>query len=80
MVGGTVIEVVSISKDKVWINTQSKLDKCGVYLNPQGFNIQPGDSIWWQGKNCYWTPMLNPEGAFDIPLPKIGYSGVPKPS
>lgn len=46
-------------------------------------DLQIGDSFWWQGGYCYWTPKANrkPEGSgqkcgvdYDIRLRKIGYS------
>ena len=86
-VGGRVVEVVPVSPSKWWVNTddndrrdQGSLPHlCAVYVDPQGHVIAPGDSLWWQGGKCYWTPMDRPFGAFDIELPKIGYSGVQRP-
>jgi hypothetical protein len=43
--------------------------------------MQIGDSLWWQGGICYWTPKANRTmdggrdgGDYDIRLKKIGYS------
>ncbi len=43
--------------------------------------MKVGDSFWWQGGRCYWTPKENrtkPGGKcgtdYDIVLMKIGYS------
>lgn len=86
-VGGRVVEVVPVSPDKVWVNTDDNPNRtrgslpnfCAVYVDPQGQTIRPGDSLWWQGRECYWTPQERPFGASDIPLPKIGFSGVSRP-
>lgn len=84
-VGGRVVEVVQVSPDKWWINTDDAKpprlpNLCAVYVNPEGREIKPGDSLWWQGRTCYWTPRDRPFGAFDIPLRKIGFSGVSRPT
>jgi hypothetical protein len=83
-VGGKVVEVVPVTSEKWWISTDDSKpprppNLCAVYVNPQGHVIAPGDSLWWHGHRCYWTPMDRPVGAFDIELPKIGYSGVARP-
>ena len=78
-VGGRVVAVVPISPAKWWVNTKDTHSHCAVYVDPQGQVIAPGDSLWWQGGKCYWTPMDRPFGASDIELPKIGYSGVARP-
>lgn len=84
-VGGKVVEVVPVSPSKWWVNTDDskpprRPNLCAVYVDPQGFDIQPGDSLWWQGGECYWTPKNRQAfGASDIPLPKIGFSGVLRP-
>lgn len=62
-------------------------DTCCVYTDEINGNtglrveISIGDSFWWQGGRCYWTPVANrkkPTGRggvdYDIPLAKIGYS------
>jgi len=75
-VGGLVIEVVKISEEKVWINTDDKGDKCAVYVNPKGNEIKPGDYLWWHG-DCYWTP--KDKSQIEVELPKLSYSGVSRP-
>jgi len=62
-------------------------DTCCVYTDEIAINtglkveVSLGDSFWWQGGMCYWTPALNrkkPNGRggvdYDIQLTKIGYS------
>lgn len=84
-VGGKVVEVVRVSPAKAWVNTNDAKpprspNLCAVYVDPEGHDIRPGDSLWWQGGVCYWTPQDRPFGAFDIPLRKIGFSGVSRPA
>lgn len=82
-VGGKVVDVVPVSPAKWWVNTDDSKtgtpNLCAVFVDPQGHVIAPGDSLWWQGGKCYWTPIDRPFGASDIELPKIGYSGVARP-
>ena len=83
-VGGRVVEVMKVDAGKWWVNTDDAKpphppNLCAVYVDPEGHEIQPGDSLWWQGGKCYWTPRARPFGVFDIPLRKIGYSGVSRP-
>lgn len=87
-VGGKVVEVVTVTAGKAWVNTDDskpprRPNFCAVYCDPQGHEILPGDSLWWQGGRCYWTPRNGQHGetfgAFDVPLPKIGFSGVNRP-
>lgn len=69
-------------------------DKCALYVlkNEQSDQIEIGDALWWHGSIAYWTPKNNridDEAAktiafkcgidFDIPLKRIGYSGVASP-
>lgn len=84
-VGGRIVDIVPVSPSKWWIDTlePGSDTRAGrtvaVYCDPQGEPIQVGDSLWWQGRSCYWTPHVNPDGRSDVKLPKIGYSGVAHP-
>jgi len=62
-------------------------DTCCVYTNERRLDdggqvtIKIGDSFWWQGGRCYWTPAENRRKTdgkcgtdYDIPLAKLGYS------
>ena len=63
-------------------------DECCVYTdakfsNGKVANLKVGDSFWWQGGKCYWTPQANRRLSdersrcgvtYDIPMRKIGYS------
>lgn len=74
---------------------RSKADTCAIYVErtPSAEKIEIGDSLWWQGRTAYWTPACNnissEESAkrgnkggrdYDIPIPRVGYSGVKHPS
>lgn len=82
-VGGTVVDVVVVRPDKVWVNTIDRADlmhggcTCAVYCNPLHERIEVGDSLWWQGGWCFWTPRTRERS--DVKLPKIGFSGVNHP-
>jgi len=62
-------------------------DTCCVYTDAkkvhggEPVDLAVGDSFWWQGGFCYWTPAANrtkPDGRggvdYDIKLHKLGYS------
>lgn len=62
-------------------------DTCCVYTDElkertgERIEVGIGDSLWWQGGCCYWTPkanrgLPNSRGGvdYDIALKKIGYS------
>lgn len=61
-------------------------DTCCVYTDGKRQDgtdaaMKIGDSFWWQGGRCYWTPKENrkkPDAKggvdYDIVLAKIGYS------
>jgi hypothetical protein len=85
MVGGIVIEVIN-APNKIWVNVKERRSSqtCAVYveINSNSRKIKEGDFLWWQGGEAMWTP----KGAdgkcgvdYDIQIPRIGYSGVPKP-
>lgn len=87
-VGGRVVEVVPVTPGKVWVNTDDNPHRtygslpnlCAIYVDPDGHQIRVGDSLWWQSGVAYWTPKTGENfGASDIPLRKIGYSGVARP-
>lgn len=91
MVGGKVIEVIARpDKEIIWVNCQDNRDECAIYvvMNEMSRKIKPGDSLWWQSDSAMWTPAenrwKNPEGKcgvdFDIRLPRVGFSGVPRPT
>ncbi len=81
MVGGIVIEVCDIPKqpDWLWVNTASRQrprEQCSVLVakSVDAEQIQIGDSLWWQGGVCYWTPA--DKSRIEVQLAKIGGSGV----
>ena len=83
MIGGTVIETIDAG-DRVWINCRDdahKGDNCAINVvrNVDALVVCPGDSVWWQSRNAYWTPQNNAKGIYDIAIPRIGYSGAARP-
>jgi len=97
MIGGVVIEKIVLS-DRVWVMCVERHELChdkrALYVerNAQSERINPGDSLWWQGKVAMWTPysIRTNHGLknamqfrcgvdYDIEIPRIGYSGVSRP-
>ena len=84
MIGGEVVETLA-QGDRLWVNCEDHGSQCAIYLdrNGESESITPGDSIWWHTRTAYWTRYDgagNRVGERDVPLVKIGYSGVPRPS
>ncbi len=87
-VGGQVVRVVH-EKDAVWVSTREIVHRRGVrglareqvaiyvQATDEAREIKTGDSLWWQGRNAYWTPKPD-DGREDVPIPRIGYSHEPK--
>ncbi len=77
-VGGTIVDIVRRSPERWWINTLDRHElpsierTVAVWCNPKGESIDVGDSFWWQGGSCYWTPQ--DRSRQDVELPKIGFS------
>lgn len=81
MVGGKVIETIIVD-DRVWVNVRDRTypkETCAIYVerNPVSEAISEGDSLWWQGRLAFWTPV----GAnfSDLEIPRRSYSGVARP-
>lgn len=92
MIGGIVLETI-VQERRVWVNTVEREEcsnsKCAVYVerSANSERIKPGDSLWWQGGFAMWTPYENKGKTgnksgvdYDIRIPKIGFSGVGKPT
>ena len=81
-VGGKVIEVIDCG-DKIWINTRDKHSECAIYVERclESQCIEKDDSVWWQSDKAYWTPRRrNMKPTFtDLPISRIGNSGVDRP-
>lgn len=94
MVGGVVIGLTR-ADERTHVNVAESVegcphpDTCCVYTDEVNQNtgekvtVAIGDSFWWQGGRCYWTPKANrklPDDeskggvTYDIPLTKLGYS------
>lgn len=60
MVGGRVIEVrFDGDRDRIWcVDTTYPGDELAIYIahEPAAYMIQPGDSVWWHGRDAFWTP------------------------
>lgn len=83
MTGGTVIKTNG-DYDHIEIVVEDEGEKLAikVQVTAKSRSISEGDSVWWQGRNAYWTPK-NHKGewikeACDIAIPRIGYSYTPK--
>jgi hypothetical protein len=94
MIGGIVIEVCDHPTDqKVYINCKEfgkSTSECAVFVekDENSANVEVGDTVWWHGKNVFWTPAKNREKPckdliagtdYDVKLKKIGYSGAKHP-
>jgi hypothetical protein len=81
MVGGKIIEVLKRKDGATWVNCggtrQEYKQTCAVFLNAGDETLQPGDSLWWQNTNAYWTPRDRTRS--DVILKRIGGSGVNRP-
>lgn len=85
MVGGRVVEVIKLEKNRWWINcggTRGEYrETCAIYLDPGEADIAPGDMLWWQGAYAMWTAYTRGVAGkkHDVRLKRIGYSGVSRP-
>ena len=87
MVGGVIVDIVPIDEHRIWVNcadtSRAIPETCAVYVDPVGvrlqvkWNIEVGDSLWWQGDSAFWTPSGG--SLADIRLKRLSYSGVPHP-
>lgn len=88
MVGGVVIETIVLSEEgKIWVNCKSRTydQTCAIYVEDcdRARTISEGDSLWWQGPDAMWTPKNQHGetiGPVDVEIPRIGLSGVSRPS
>lgn len=80
-VGGTVTEVLTLPR-KIYINTHETRtgESCAIYVErtPEAEQIKEGDVVWWQGSSAYWSPA--DKSREDFRIPRIGYSGVSRPT
>jgi hypothetical protein len=93
MVGGIVKSTLDCGH-RIWINVMEttcyrkdgcrglncKHDECAIYVerNDNSLDIKPGDKLWWQGRNTFWTSPTRAES--EITIPRLGYSGVNHPA
>lgn len=81
MIGGKVNEIV-FQSDAVWLDVQCTTypkDFSALYVerNTNSEKIQVGDSVWWQGKQLFWTPQ--DRSVADVEIPRLSGSGVGVP-
>ena len=82
MVGGKVIENALVRQPetrrlvrRIWCIDRH--DECAVYADPaEAEPIRPGDSVWWQSGQIFWTPRDGSRE--DVPMKKIGFSFDPR--
>lgn len=82
MIGGKIIET-KLTSDRVWLDVQDTTypkDICALYVvrNQDSERIRVGDSVWWQGKNLFWTRA--DKSIVEKAIPRASYSGVGVPS
>jgi hypothetical protein len=76
MVGGRIVSIRE-EPDRLCLivakKTYSRHEFMGVDCAKTGHPLRLGDSLWWQGGSCMWTPQ---DGSYreDTVIPKIGYS------
>ena len=73
MVGGYVYSILELD-DVVSVTVEDEGQLLTVDLEPcdDSRNIKMDDSLWWQGKEAYWTPK---DRSFkDRAIKRIGYS------
>jgi len=85
MVGGRIIGIAFTGPGEALVNLRGtgceRNDTIAVRCRHADKPIAIGDSLWWHGDKCYWTPKsvgstrgLRCGIDFDIPLLKVGYS------
>jgi hypothetical protein len=79
MVGGKVVEVNG-DYDHVEVIVEDENEKLAikVQVTDDARWIDEGDSLWWQGRNAYWTPKSSIDHREDVKIPRIGYSYKPE--
>jgi len=83
MVGGEVTCTIE-DGDRIYVdckNPQNSRETCAIYVvkNEHSQQIIPGDKLWWQGNEAFWTSSRVP-GAKEIAIPRCSYSGVKPPN
>lgn len=77
-IGGEVKDVL-IHDNRVFINIIDDGYECAIYVERDRNSemVTPGDRIWWQCDNAYWTN--KDEEISECRLKRRGFSGVPWP-
>ena len=76
--GNEVLETIDCG-DKIWINTQEKLQSTAIYVErtPESRSVSPGDLVWWLGVKAFWTPRV--ESFRDRPMNRVGVVPASRP-
>lgn len=58
MVGGSIIQVRREGDKTLFWCADRHGDECAVYVRtiPPVALVHPGDTVWWQAGQVYWTP------------------------
>lgn len=79
-VGGKVTGVI-VQSDRVYIDTNDGSCDCAIFVDRDENSVQvrPGDVVWWQGKEVYWTT-ADRKTVVECTLKRRGFSGVNRPA
>lgn len=86
MVGGKAIEVCDVPDrgdgiERVYVECKCTTygDVCGIHVekNDDADQIQPGDNVWWQGMQVFWTPQ--DRSRVEVVIPRVGLCGMRHP-
>ena len=86
MIGGRVIEACDVpdrgdGKRRVYVECKDVTygDVGGIHVEKcaDADAIQPGDTVWWQGRSVYWTPQ--DRSRVEVEIPRVGLCGMRHP-
>lgn len=88
MIGGKITRVVRIGPDgmtkdedgipvfantiKLIVQERNSTARCAVHVALCNYEIEIGDTAWWQGGNVYWTKPNS--SRHDVKLQKVGFT------
>lgn len=86
MIGGVVIEACDVPDRgdgirRIYVECKDMTygDVGGVHVekSADADQIQPGDSVWWQGRTVFWTPQ--DRSRVEVELIRVGTCGMRHP-